>query len=390
MSTLSRGLRLPRPAELALSFHLNERHRQFLLRAFLVAVGVRLGLIMAGYIVGYIVIGREGVGAWDVLQETFDRWDANHYERVAEIGYRDNPDDRLFIVFFPLFPLMIRIFHFVIPDYYVAGMAVSFVASIGAGFFLQALVSKDGGDDEEADRALWYMALFPTAYFLAMPYTEALFLMMTTGAFLAARNGRWGWAGSIGMLASLTRFPGILLAPALMLEAFHQNRWRIPWHAVWIGLVPVGFLIYLGINWWVLGDPFEFVEIQRDHWFLGMAWPWEVIDNTIYQIEEYPPGPTRVSIYELRAASMILGSVLLLIGSRWLRPSYTLFGWLSMILLSSGSFQISFPRYLLGIFPLFLVMARLGSRPSVHQTLLTSSAIMMGVLFVVYATNWGF
>jgi hypothetical protein len=40
--------------------------------------------------------------------------------------------------------------------------------------------------------------------------------------------------------------------------------------------------------------------------------------------------------------------------------------------------------------PLFLILARLGRRPAVHQGLLATFAVFMGSLFVVYATRWGF
>lgn len=370
---------------------LSQQQRRFLMRALVVAIGVRAGLFLAGYIVGYIIIGREGVHWADVLDETWSRWDANNYERIAEFGYRDSETDRVLIVFFPLFPLAIRIVHFFGPGYALSGEIVSFVASVGAGYFLQALIAKDGGDDAESERSLWYMSLFPTAYFFAMPYTEALFLVLVTGSFLAARNERWAWAGVLGMLACLTRLQGIALIPALGIEALHQNRWRIPWRAYALALIPAGTLIYFVLNWIVLGDPFEFMEIQRDHWFHESTWPWNTVEDTYSSIwGDFEPGPTRLSIYEFRLASMFIGAALLLGGAVYLRPSYQVFGWATMLLITSVTFQLSIPRYLLGIFPLFMVMARLGRRPSIHQAVLTSSAILMGVLYVVYATNWGF
>lgn len=369
---------------------LSEQQRRFLLRALLLAIGIRIALLLAGYITGYIIIGRESVHWTDVLEETWSRWDANNYIRIAQNGYQSEGDDSVLIVFFPLFPLAMRAVHFIVPSYWVAGAIVSFVASIGAGFFLQSLVAKDGGDDAEADRSVWYMSLFPTAYFFAMPYTEAMFLAFVTGSFLAARNGRWEWAGVLGMLACLTRLPAVALIPALGIEALHQNRWRIPWRAYPLTLLPVGVLTYLLINWVVLGDPLEFVQIQREHWFLEFAWPWETIKDTYDSIAGFAPGSTRLGIYEFRAASMIVGAVLLLAGARYLRPSYQVFGWTSMLLIASASFQISMPRYLLGMFPLFIVLAHWGRRPSLHQVLLTSSSVLMGVIYVVYATRWGF
>ncbi len=378
---------------IAASLSLSEEQRRFLRRAVLLAVGIRVGLFFAAYVTGYIVAGMENASVPDVLRDMLNRWDATNYERIAEVGYKSEGHDRLFIVFFPLYPLLIRIAYYLLypfQSYFVAALFVSAVASVAAGFFIQALVATDGGDDGEAERSAWYMSLFPTAYFFVMPYTEALFLALVLASFVAARRKRWAWCGAMGMLACATRAQGIVLAPALALEALHQERLQAPKRAFWLALVPVGLLVYLGINWAVMGNPFEFMTIQREHWFHEFIWPWDGVKDTFSGIKEFQPGSYRVSILEFRAAAMVVTAGLLLGGATWLRPSYQLYGWLSLIFLVSVSFQISLPRYILGIFPLFLVMAKAGHSPSVHQTILTISAILFGVFYVLYATNWGF
>lgn len=390
MLTKARELRLPSWETLRTRLRLSEQHRRFLVRALLLALAVRIGLLLAGYIVGYIVIDMKGASVPDVIRETFNRWDATNYERVAEVGYQAEGHDRLFVVFFPLYPLMIRIVHYVLPSYFVAALFVSAVASVAAGFFIQALVSIDGGGDAEADRSVWYMSLFPTAYFFAMPYTEALFLAMVLASFVAARRARWAWAGTLGMLATATRMQGLALAPALAVEALMLERWQAPRRAFWLVLVPLGFVAYLAINWIVLGDPFEFMTIQREHWNHESIWPWEGVKDTFNAIGAFDSGSYRMSIFEFRLAAMVLTAGLLAGAVRWLRPSYQVFGWVSLLFLLSVSFQISMPRYILGIFPVFLVLARIGESQWGHQMILTVSAVLFGCLFVIYATRWGF
>jgi len=368
----------------------SERHKRFLVRALLMALGVRIGLLLAGYITGYVLIDNEGASVWDVIVETFNRWDANNFQRVAEVGYVSEGHDRLFIVFLPGYPATIWLFHLFIPNYFIAAMVAATVAAVAAGFLIQVLIAKDGGDEGEVERGLWYMTLFPTAYFLAMPYSESMFLALVLGSFVAARNERWAWCGALGMLATATRIQGLALIPALAVEAFHRYRWQSPLRAYWLVLVPVGFLTYLGINWAVFGDPFEFMDIEREHWFHERIWPWEGVKDTLSAIQDLPSGFTRTSIYEFRLASMVLTAWLLLVAVRWLRPSYQVYAWVTLIFMMSVSWQISLPRYLLGIFPIFLVMAHLSRSPGVHQVLLTSSAILMGSLYVVYAKSWGF
>jgi hypothetical protein len=115
-----------------------------------------------------------------------------------------------------------------------------------------------------------------------------------------------------------------------------------------------------------------------------------MIKETWDWITEGRSGFLRASIYEFRAAAMLVVAAFLLLGARWLRPSYQVFGWATLILFLSVSYQISLPRYALTIFPIYFVMARVSRNQEVHQALLSCSAVLMGVLFVIYATRWGF
>ncbi len=387
---MGRVLKIPSWEQLRSRLLLSQQQRRFLLRATLIALGIRVGLLLVAYVTGLLIIGRENTPVGDIILETFNRWDAPHYLRIAEVGYQAEGEDRLFIVFFPLYPLLIFVVHLFLPSYFVAALFVSAVASVAAGFVIQSIAAVDGADDAEADRSLWYMSFFPTAFFLAMPYTEALFLALSMGSFLSARNGRWAWCGVLGMLACTARMQGVALIPALAVEAFMQYRWGAPLRAFWLALVPAGILIYLGINEMVLGDPFAFVEIQKDHWGQGSGWPWQTLSDTYQGFQTSNPGSTRFTLYEVVLVGVLVAGALLIIGARWLRPSYNVYAWLSLVLMTSASFPISLPRYLLGMFPLFLVLSRLGRTPGVHNALLATSIILMGGLFVVYATRWGF
>ncbi|MEX2392240.1 MAG: mannosyltransferase family protein [Dehalococcoidia bacterium] len=366
--------------------------QRWILRAALLALGIRIALLIAGYVTGYIIIGREGPGAQDIILETFKRWDAASYERIAENGYPP-PDGEYpeIIVFLPLFPYLVHVVEWIIPSFLVAGMLISAIASVAAGYFIQGIVRYDGADDAEASRALWYFFLFPTAYFLAMPYTEALFMALLLGSFYYARRGNWLMAAMFGAFCTATRLQGMLLLPALIVEAVHQKNWRgVDVRALWLAIVPWGFVVYLLINWDIHGDPFAFVDFEDQYWFHHRIWPWESVREAYEWTTEARPDFIRVSIYEFRLAATALAVVILGIGAFWLRPSYQVFAWLSLLLFLSVSFQISMPRYILTIFPMYFVMAHLGRNLEAHQTMLTMSAVLMGAFYVVYATRWGF
>src|SRR5207302_5745906 len=106
-----------------------------------------------------------------------------------------------------------------------------------------------------ARRSVWLLALFPASLFFSAVYTEALFLALSVGAFLAARRGRWWLAGLLGGLAAATRNVGVTLLVPLIILAFWgpredrppdrpvggwRPRYRPPPELLWLALVPVG------------------------------------------------------------------------------------------------------------------------------------------------------
>ncbi len=236
---------------------------------------------VAVLVIGYTALSS-AIGGTPGFLDPWHRWDAPHYTDIAVFGYRaDDPgnlsapgysqvfpgDLDLYIVFFPLFPWLIAAVNAVIGEPIVSAFVVATVASLFVAPLLYRLVSVDLGHRI----GLWtagFLLVFPTAYFLHIGYTESLFLSLAFGSMWLARTNRWWLAGLLAALAAMTRVNGLILAPALVVEAFLQwradpeRRLRVAWLA--IAGVGIGFGVYLGVNQVVYGDPFAFSEIQRD------------------------------------------------------------------------------------------------------------------------------
>ena len=176
---------------------------------------------------------------WSTL---WNRWDASHYLSLAKDGYTATGDGRFSIVFYPLYPWLVRAVAFVCRSYFGAALLVSGVASICAGLLLRRLVELDQ-PAKVARLTVWFLLIFPTAYFLHIGYTESLFLALVLGCLLAARKQVWAIAGVLGALACLTRVNGLLLVPTLLVEAWLQYRQtrRIDWRWLWIAATGLGF-----------------------------------------------------------------------------------------------------------------------------------------------------
>ena len=180
---------------------------------------------------------------------------------------------------------------------------ISTLASIAAGILLYRLVQLDFSR-ATASLAVWFLFIFPTSYFLHIGYTESLFLMLALGCVLAARTGRWVLAGLLGALACLTRAPGLVLVPALLIEAGHQYRTTRRWNWQWlcVAIVPLGFVGYLLLNYHAAGDPFAFLPIRKEFYHISLAPPWTGVREAINSLNFNPCPSTNcrcagVSVY---------------------------------------------------------------------------------------------
>ncbi|HEY9286463.1 MAG TPA: mannosyltransferase family protein, partial [Candidatus Dormibacteraeota bacterium] len=241
-----------------------------LLLLALLVKGVLIGLTLAAYGVNpdpLTALGRE-----------WDRWDAQHYLYLAANGYAAGGDARNLIAFFPLYPALVSAVASVGLPLRLAALLISNLAGLIAAILLYELARLDQ-PAKAAFRAAAFFTVFPTAYFLLVGYTEALFCALAFGAVYAARRRQWMAAGMVGGLAAAARLTGLVLVPYLLVEAAallrddeHRQQRREALAST--ALVSVGFVVYLATNKLVLGDPLAFVAVQRKHWSHSLAAPW--------------------------------------------------------------------------------------------------------------------
>ncbi len=325
------------------------------------------------------------------LFEVWTRWDAPHYLEIATSGYASSGEDRVFIAFFPLFPGLTRIVWTVIGDPLFAGFVVATVASLAAGVAIHQLARLDLSETL-ARRAALFLFIFPTSYFLHVPYTEGLFIALVVGSFIAARTDRWALAGVLGAAAALARINGLVLIPALAVEAYLQYRqtrtFRFEW--LWIAAIGAGFGVYLLINLAVHGDPLAFLAIQRDHWFKTFAPPWTGISDVIGGIGRRE-GTDAQLLGVQEALFIAIGLVGTAASALFLRPSYTVWMGLNWLIFTSTAFVFSVPRFSITLFPLFLLMAMGSRRPAAYAVMVVWSLLFLGLFIGQYVQGrWAF
>ena len=161
----------------------------------------------------------------DAAFGTWHRWDALWYSSIAEHGYQYQGErEATNVGFFPLFPLVngviLRLTGLPVEA---SGAIVSTVVTLLACIVLYKLTIGETDDPGTAQRTVLYLIAFPAAYYLAIGYSEALYLLCVLGAFYFARQGKWWWCGALAFLAGLARLHGALLIVPLGYEWLRQS-----------------------------------------------------------------------------------------------------------------------------------------------------------------------
>ncbi|MFH8981091.1 glycosyltransferase family 39 protein [Streptomyces varsoviensis] len=197
------------------------RHRSR--RALRRAAPALLGYV-AVRLLGVVVLAKwahlKGHGLWPQLA---NQWDSRWYLGIANRGYDEvltGARNTCNLAFFPLYPFLVKAFAHPLPPGHRAstGLALSVTASLLAAWGVFAVGDRLYGRRVGVVLAvLW--GVTPVALVQWMGYTESLFTALAAWSLYAVLTGRWVWAGSLSLLAGLTRPTGVALAAAVTVSA---------------------------------------------------------------------------------------------------------------------------------------------------------------------------
>jgi Mannosyltransferase (PIG-V) len=340
--------------------------------------------------------GGQPPDASDVVLN-WNRWDAGLYVWIAAEGYDMGPG---FPAFFPLYPLLIRVFDAILPgNAIVSALVVANVSAFGALVLLHRLASYEFGHNV-AQRATFYLAAFPMGFFLFIGYNASLFILLTVGALYAGRRGHWWVAGALGGLASATRLFGLLLLLPLAIEYVRQHGrrpLRLRPDVLGLALVPVGLAAYALYCWRVLGNPLAFSAAQDD-WGRRYTVPGQAWLDAVHQSSGLPLlHPTTLGTV-LDAGTVLVAAVLLILCVcgpwRFRRDQLYLVvhAALALVLLLStevghGRMMQSSARYTLEAVAVFLVLARMGANHLVDRVVVVTGVSLQAVFLVIFMSG---
>ncbi len=291
------------------------------------------------------------------------KWDGTWYLGIARHGYDTSltyrADGSLVntnIVFFPLYPLLIRVLSWPLGLLH-AALLISWVSGVLGAVAIRAV------GEQLYDRrtgvllaALW--GILPTALVESMAYTESLLTALLALGLLFLLRRQWVAAGVTSLFAGLTHPTGLALAAAVDVCALLAIVRRADGWRPWVGglLAPlgtVGYLAWVGIE---LGRWDGYSFMQDRGWRNSPS-----VTGTWHEVQLILTNPDQLGYYV--ALAVVLLAILAAAALTWGRPRAPLavlvFTGVSIAAaLSSGpTYFHSKARFLLPVFTLLLPLA---------------------------------
>jgi hypothetical protein len=337
-------------------------------------------------------------GLLDLLVAPFIRGDASWYVLIAHEGYVDEDFTGGLVqgrpAFFPVYPLLMKAFggfgSFGMAA--LAGTVISLGSLLGALYLLHRLTALEL-DAGAARATVRLLAFAPVAYFFSAPHTESLFLLLSVGSLYAARRGHWAYAGLLAAAASGTRNVGAFLIVPLALMYVAESGWRPRPRLAWITLAPAGlvaFSVYLKLevdDWraWSnalvnFGRPESVNPLEGLR--RGVAAAWDALEGSAPDDQQIPI---------LLSFGFVVFAAIAVVGV--FRTLPFAYGAYSVALLVPTLTRpelvnplVSFPRYTLVVFPLFMWLGLRCSRAGVTDRVVIAFTCLLAVFTAAFAT----
>jgi Dolichyl-phosphate-mannose-protein mannosyltransferase len=406
--------------------------------ALLPFLGTRLMILLVGLMANYYILPLfkpdpllPSVSAntrWpDALWLMWQHFDSGFYLDIAKNGYWDVTvvTSQSNWIFHPLYPILIAVFGHLFGSsdaaFSIASLFVSNGAAFAAIIYLYLLVRNEFGSPIAA-RTVFYLALFPTSFYLSATFSESVFLVCALACIYYARRRQWWIAGICGGLASLARIQGVLLflpvlweywqvladryvplpedirSKTLLEQAYAwlysrtrsivlgARNWRNWTSLVGVMMVPLGIIPFFTYAKFRTGDFLEPIHAHSQGWGRGFEYPWRTMINALLH-------PTAISAFEWDFWPLNIVMVFVFLGFtvwafRRLPGIYAIYTFVMVVMpLCTGSIN-SISRYYLIVFPAMILLALWSMSSKEHEAVrnfwVTGIFTMLLAVFTVF------
>jgi len=335
-------------------------------------------------------------------------FDSEYYLSIATIGYADPKVTAgeihgkrvpLNYAFMPYYPYVMKVVVFPlkvlqltpIATSTLAGVIVSILGTLAGMLALYDLAHEELGEAGGL-RAAFYLLIFPAGFFLAMVYTEGLFVGLAFGVLALIKRQQWLWAVLLSVFATWTRAVGVALVIPLVIAFVRTDQWR-QIHISRLGLKYLALAISMfapllayfvwRFSYW--GQMFQLVE---DNYFgrqlldLGPS----ISGWTNAFLSLFGSNHQTAAYYMVEIGATLLGIMACIFTFRRY-PEAASFS-LAVILISlTSGYPQGMHRYVMTAPVVFLFLSRLGKNPAFDRAWTILSTLIMGGMALLFAAD---
>lgn len=332
----------------------------------LVAAVITVALIMVGLGLGWYnnrVVPINPAASAHYLSEPnnplkfMSNWDGPNYLNIAQNGYTSSIQTN----FFPLYPLIVRAVHYVIPSFLDSALLVSWICLVGAIYFYLKILRElfTGNDQRRTLQGLLLFILFPTAVFFLATYTESLFAFLALGAIYYALKKRYLLSAAFLGFCTATHITGPLVLALVAMILFEQKLKlsKIIANIVIGSLGLVAYMVFLAHKY---HNAWSFITAQKSHGWLSQSY------SSVF---------TTIDAFNLIFIILLIASIFYW-WSR--RKSFAIYSFLFLCIPIVGHQYGGFNRYVLMAFPVQFMLFNVFK----------NKAVGYGVIVVLSVIAW--
>ncbi len=279
------------------------------------------------------------------------QWDSFWILDIVQKGYYLREAEGIAnIVFFPVYPFLIKVGTFIINDDIFVGWLISIFSLLLALIFLKKLI-KEFFPEVDYLETIIFLLIFPTAYFLNSVYTESLFLFLSVATIYYAKKDKKYFVVLLGFLAALTRVTGVLLFIPVVWYLLEKNNFNfkkiITWKNIYVFAIPLGLFSFFIFHYLKFDNFLLFFDVES-------AWGRAFEINGDHFIANNPTAKVNLI---LDFAFAIFAFIMTFLTWKKLDRGLALYMLATIGVAIGTGTLMSIGRYILVLFPIYMIAA---------------------------------
>lgn len=363
-----------------------------LVKLVLFAIAIKLLVLFIGYLAyaSYTQPNEELVdfklAYLKQIISSFNRGDVGAYMHIAQHGYERRPftsDQQANWAFYPLWPVALKLGSLLSSKMLLWGILLCNTLFLLAMIFLYKLISLDF-DEPIAMLTSVLLIIYPGSYFFSRPGPEALFMLLVVTSFYAAKKNHWLLAGLLASLAVLSRLQGLLLFFCLLYIYYKQYKLTKTHNpkVLSVLLIPIALLLFMAHLYRLTGNMFASFDIQ-EAWSQRLSYPFAAMVQFLSQPRIIDYGSWNLTPVSFILVFFAVVLTIMMIKQPEIPREYLLYTILNLYLVIARNTLQASLRFMLPVFPLFLILALVISKRQLLYNLVFFAFVALHLFYFV-------